>query len=233
MTYTPQIYDWPAELLWVDQTFVAGDLAVAGGMTLGGASVENPEPGGRAKLLLTFPRQANASSNLAASWVLSRMQSGAVFRIQIGSPSVQLVADADLGISTATGTLWSGGQTWANGLGWKADPSARVQIAAAKGATTLRVGHPFGAVLSVGHVIGFRSQGVNSAHIVTDIENYNTTNMDVSIMPPLRRAQATTDRMLYRPKMLVTCPDAKSAMSAMRYGTTIELGSLRLVEALI
>ena len=75
MTYTPQIFDWRPDLLWMQQTFFAGDASIQGGMTLGSASVENPEPGGRAKLLLTFPRQANTSSNLSASWTLSRMPS--------------------------------------------------------------------------------------------------------------------------------------------------------------
>ena len=234
MTYTPVIFDWPSDLLWVDQTFYAGDLPIQGGMTLGGAAIENPEPGGRGKLLLRFPPQANTSSNLSASWALTQMQSGAVFRIAIGNPCVQLVTDAVLGINTSVGTTWSAGQTWANGLGWAADPSVRVTKAAAMGATqvTVNIG-PFPRALKIGHVIGFFGQGVDTTHMVANIDYSLASFPVVTIKPPLRRALTTTDRLRFRPKILVTNPDAKSAVSAARQGRVIELGLMNMVEALI
>ena len=126
MTYTPVIYDWPLLVEPISQTFRAGGTAVAGGMTLGGISVINPEPGGRAELAMDFPQFANEDVNLAASWVMSRVLNGATMRVRIFSPSVQLLSDSVLGVTTASGVTWSNNLGWL-GAPWAADPSMPIR----------------------------------------------------------------------------------------------------------
>lgn len=234
MTYTPTIYDWPGTVVPVNQVFRAGGLSIMGGMTLGGASVENPEPGGRGELVLEIAPIANADANLAASWLSSRMLNGAVLRIPLFQPTVQIVADSVLGGSTSAGVLWSNGFGWAGNVPWRFDPAASVTAVAAKGASSFVVNlTSLGQVLAIGHVIGFHTAGYDFAHIVTDIAYDATNQATVSINPPLRRALAVSDPMKFRPIMLATCTNARDAMTNFRFGTSMTFNPLRLVEALV
>jgi hypothetical protein len=138
MTYSPTVYDWRYTVQPFKQVFFAGGMALDGGMTLGGAAVESPEPGGRGELRLEFGQIANTDANLDASWLASRIMNGSVFRLKLFYPTVQLVPDSDLGGSTESGVLWDNDLGWAGGP-WAFNPQAGLIGVALKGASTVRV----------------------------------------------------------------------------------------------
>lgn len=225
----PPIYDWRKSLVPTDQTFVAGGQAVSGGLTLGGAAVVNPEPGGRAVLAMAFP--ALFAADLAqtdASWTISRSQSGAVFRVRLCN-SVQLVPTVALDVAD-TGQTWANGEPWANDENWRANPFALVASAASRGAAQIAVDlSVLGQVLQIGHVIGFFLAGYDFAHIVMDID-YDADDLAlVTIQPPLRRPVVEGDLMLFRPSMLVTGRVDGTVVQRRR----VSLGAVNLVEALV
>ena len=232
MTYTPTIYDWRDDVQPLDQFFRAGGASVAGGMTLGGASIENPEPGGRAELMMNFSRLALASANLNASWTLSRILNGSVMRIRLFLPSVQIVTDAALGIVSTAGVTWSNALPWSSGQPWRANPSAPITAAASKGASTFTcdMSGP-GQALKIGHVIGFHVE-YDFAHVVTDIAYSSANEATVTVQPPLRRALTTANQVLFRPVMLVTCANARDVADNFRWGQSMALNSAKFVEAL-
>lgn len=234
MTFTPTIYDWRASVEPMSQMFRAGGTSVAGGMTLGGASAESPEPGGRSELLLEFGPLAGSSANLDASWLVSRLIGGNVMRVRLWAPTVQLVADAALGGNTGLGVNWANNLRWANNLGWAFDPSAAVTVAGAKGATSFTADLvSYGRVLSIGHVVGFHLSGLDFAHVVTDISYSAANAATVTVSPPLRRAVTTSDRMLFRPTMLAVCSNAREVATNFKFGTQMALNAVRMVEALV
>lgn len=235
MTYRPIIYDWPLLAEPVNQVFLAGGTSVDGGMTIGGASVSNPEPGGRAELRFEFAQYASEDANLAASLVMSRIMNNAVMRIKLFSPSIQLLSDTDLGINTATGVLWSNGLGWSQAP-WAADPSRPIMGGgAAKGATTFAVNLVgFLNLIKVGHVVGFHLEGYDFAHKVINVAyNASGNRADCTVSPPLRRAIKNTDRVQFRPAMLVTCVNAREVAASYRLGRTIAMNAARFVEALV
>ena len=234
MTYTPTIYDWRYTVMPYQQVFRAGGVALDGGMTVGGVGVESPEPGGRAELLMEFGKIANADANLDASWLASRMLNGAVFRIRLFAPTVQLVADSALGGSTGLGVNWSNNLSWSGGAAWAFDPQAGIVGTAAKGASSFVVNMaPYGQVLKIGHVIGFHIGGYDFAHVVTNI-SYNATNRaTVEIQPPLRRALGALDNMKLRPTATVTCVNARDVVGNFLYGISATVNPARFVEALV
>jgi hypothetical protein len=234
MTYTPTVYDWRYTVQPRSQIFMAGGRALDGGMTVGGVSVESPEPGGRAELRLEFDQIANADANLDASWLASRLLNNAVFRIRLFSPSVQLLSDAALGGSTYSGT------TWSNSLGWSAapwafDPQSPLTTGAAKGESVVRYNDSgYGRVLRVGHVVGFHVDGYDFAHMVTDISYPTTNRTDVTVYPPFRRAVTNDMYIKFRQTMTVTCVNAREAVGNFMYGTTMGFTApLQFVEALV
>ena len=236
MTYTPVIFDWPSVVEPINQTFMAGGQGIDGGMTLGGMSATNPEPGGRAELMMDFVQFALPDTNLAASWIMSRVQNGAIMRIPLYSPSVQMITDEVLGISTSGGVNWSNNLPWSDGSPWRADPQLAVTIGGAKGTTTVRLSTGSGLqyLLKPGHVIGFRSSGYDFAHMVVDAVYYNSgAATSVTLNPPLRRTITTTDRARLRPVMLATCVNAREIVMALRLGRFAALNSARFVEALV
>ena len=228
MTYSPAIYDWRPEVQPIDQLFRAGGVSVQGGMTLGGVSVENPEPGGRGELLFRFPMLALASANLSASWTLSRILNGAIMRIPLYSPCVQLIADAALGVTS--GITWAGGYTWAGGIKWRFDPFALTTVAALKGAASVKVNMAaLGRVADIGHLIGFG----DVTHVIMDI-SYTAGNVaTIAISPPLRKAQPVNSRCRFRPSMVATCTNAKDVADNFRNGRNMALNPARFVEAIL
>lgn len=230
MPYTPAIYDWRTTCAPIDQVFIAGGLSIAGGMTLGGAAVSNPEPGGRAELRLSFVTFPTVEANLDASWTVSRILSGSVMRIRLWE-TVQLVPWADLDI-TDEGQTWANGQPWANDENWRASPYAPVSTAA-KGSETFTVDLSVtGQILKIGHVIGFFLDGYDFAHVVMDIEP-DGDDAIVTVAPPLRRALTSSDRMLFRPAMLVVCQNAAEVAGTFASGRHMQLGAARMVECLV
>ena len=233
MTYTPVVYDWRYSVQPKDQVFRAGGNSISGGMTIGGASVVNPEPGGRAELFMEFDQLAIDGSNLDASWLISRMLNGNIFRVRLFAPSVQLVAADDLG-GVDDGVMWDNDLPWDNGYGWAFDPTAPVAIGGAKGDTSVKVNmSDYGQVLQIGHVIGFHVDGYDFAHVVTDISYTAADRATITVNPPLRRRVAADDVMYLRPTMTCTCVNAREVMGSFRRGLVMDLAPMRFVEALI
>lgn len=231
MTWTPTIYDWRRSLCPLDQSFRAGGLAIGGGMTLGGASVLHPEPGGRAELTMTFPQIFRPEHAADASWTASRIMNGTVWRIPLYG-SVQLVSAADLDVPD-TGQTWANGAAWANDENWRANPFAYVTAAASKGAASFAVDMSIlGDVLKIGHVIGFHLDGYDFAHMVMDID-YVDGVATVTVEPPLRRAMAIDDYLLFRPVMTATCANGAEVLNAVRARRAVSFNGIRFVEALV
>lgn len=234
MTYVPVIYDWRDTVVPVKQVFIAGGQSLDGGMTLGGASVENPEPGGRAELRLEFDPFATAATNLDASYLASRMLNSAVFRIRLWQPTVQLLSDTILGGSTDLGANWSNNLGWDSDIPWAFEPSSAITLGGAKGATQFRYDTAdFGRVLKVGHVIGLRKDGYDFAHMVVDISYPSINRALLTVEPPLRRTIIAADRILFRPAILATCVNAREVVGNFIYGTSLSFGPARFVEALV
>lgn len=232
MTYAPEIHDWRRDIRPVAQVFRAGGLAVSGGLTLGGAAVSFPEPGGRAELSMQFATLQEVHGPVA-SWTYSRAMNGAIFRIPIFE-SAQLVSRAALMAGmVGAGIPWSQGQPWGTLENWTWNPTAPVFAAAARGASSFQVDlSDHGAVLNIGHVIGFSEDGYDFAHVVLDIA-YDDDVATVTVEPPLRRALTTDSRMRFRPKMLATCRNPEELLSGFQLMRRTTPGAARFVEALV
>lgn len=203
-------------------------------MTLGGVLTENPEPGGRAELFMEFRAHLpDEGANLDASWTFSRALNGAIFRIRL-LPSVQLVsAEALGGVSPGAGNPWSNDQAWSNDQLWAWDPTSPAGAALA-GETTVTVDlSARGQVLRVGHVVGFREEGVDTAHIVLDIVYEGDNVAAVTIAPPLRRDLGADSEMHFRPRMLAQCRNASDLMGQFRLRRSAVINPARFVEALV
>jgi len=234
MTYTPVVYDWRSTVQPVNQIFFAGGVAQDGGATVGGVSVESPEPGGLGELRMEFAPFANADSNLDASWLASRMLNGSVFRIRLFSPSVQLLSDTALGGNTAVGVTWSNGLGWSGNVNWAFDPSSPITATRDKGEATFRYNDSeFGRVLKIGHVVGFHLNGYDFCHTVVDISYPTANRTEVTIQPPLRRALTTNDRVTFRPIMTAVCVNARDVVGNLRFGTSLNFNPAHFVEALV
>lgn len=233
MTYTPTIYDWRDSCAPLDQMFRAGGEAMVGGLTLGGTSVENPEPGGRAELHLQFAAFTSEQANRDASWLISRILNRNVMRVRLWE-TVQLVPAADLSPPVTEGVPWGNDQPWANDENWFWNPWVPVNAAAAKGAASFTANlNGLGEVLQIGHVVGFFADGYDFAHVVMDIEYDASDVATVQVSPPLRRALTTDDAMLFRPSMLVTCRNAREVAGQFMRGRHTQLNAAQLVEALV
>lgn len=232
MTITPVIYDWRQSCEPVNSLFRAGGQGIAGGMTLGGAMVSNPEPGGRAELIMDFARFVTPQQNTDASWLASRITNGAVMRVRLAQ-SVQLVPWADLDIAD-TGQTWANGEAWANDALWRASPYAVIAAGASEGSETLVVDMSvLGRVLKIGHVIGAFRDGYDFAHMVMDIEYDDDDAATLTVSPPLRRDMGAGGRILFRPAMLGVCANASEVAGTFLRGLHGQFGAVRMVEALV
>jgi hypothetical protein len=232
MTYTPTIYQWPVDVAPIDQLFRAGGLSIAGGMTLGGAATENPEPGGRAELMFNFAVLALPEANKAMSWLASRMMNGAVLSVPIYN-SVQLVPEVEIFGAAADNFVDTTDQYSAIPVRrW--EPFVPVTAVALAGVETLTADlSELGRVLNEGHVIGFRSGAYDFAHIVTEI-TYDVANVaTIKVSPPLRRGLAISDKLHLRPKMLVRCTNASEVATTFTRGRHMAPAPARLVEAFV
>lgn len=234
MAYQPAIYNWRRSLEPIDQVLRAGGEAVPGGLTLGGALVENPEPGGRAELMMAFPTNfSNRATSLDVSWTISRILNGSIFRIRLFT-SVQLVSSAALGVATGErGQTWSNGQPWGNGELWAFDPVAPVAADAARGASQVQIDlSEFGEVISIGHVVGFTIGGYSFAHVVMDC-SYDGDTATLQISPPLRRAVSTENMLQFRPSVMVQCRNGSEVMGGFGLRRLGALNPAVFVEALV
>ena len=220
MTYTPVFYDWPQDVQPISQLFRAGGVAIDGGMTLGGASVENPEPGGRGELLLGFTQFADPDTNRRAGWMLSRLLNGSIMRVRLWTPSVQLITLADLGLTVV-------------GNDWTSNPTAPITTAAAKGAVTIIIDMTaYGPVMGRGHVLGFASGSYEFAHEAMNVV-YAGSIATVTLAPPLRRALTISDVAKFRPSMMVTCSNARDVANKFKWAQTMAMNDANLVESLV
>ena len=231
MTYAPMIYDWPTSCAPIDQIFWAGGQAIAGGMTLGGVSVENPEPGGRATCSMNFAAFVDDDANRDASWLASRIRNGNIMRVPLWE-TVQLVpadqifgAAADHFVETVDPFSDIPKTAW--------NPSVAFTAPAAKGSTTVVANMgDLGQVLREGHVIGYKAGSYDFAHVVMAV-SYAGNVATATIDPPLRRAIAVADRMLLRPMMLATCANPSETIGTFTMGRTMRFGSAVFKEALV
>ena len=236
MTYTPTIYSWRTSLAPLDQTFRAGGQSIAGGMTIKGVLVENPEPGGRAEMTQQFAAFVTEQQNIDASWTISRILNHSVMRVPLYAYSVQLVSPVALGgtAGNENGIPWDNGSAWDGGSFWDYDPTAPVNTAAAEGAETVLVDmSAFGEVLKIGHVIGFRFGVYDFAHTVMDITYDASDVATLTISPPLRRAITTSDEMTMRPQMMATCTNAREVAGMFSRGRHMAFNAANWVEALL
>jgi hypothetical protein len=225
------IYDWRINCAPIDQVFHAGGQDAGGQLTLGGYTNTNPEPGGRGSLVMNFNTFGGEAANLDASWTISRITNGSCFRIALYS-SVQLVSAASLGVSE-TGNPWSNGEAWDNGQNWAPNYFAPIDQGALRGSIycVLDMSN-FGAVLRIGHVIGFKLDGLDFTHKIMDV-SYSGLKATVEVSPPLRRDLTTDDVVLFRPKALVRCSNPNEVMGTFSKGRYMTFGTARFVEALL
>ncbi|WP_372993889.1 hypothetical protein [Sulfitobacter sp.] len=233
MPYVPKVYDWRSDIIPNSQTFIAGGQSIQGGLTLGGVSIQSPEPGGRASLTMTFP-ELRRQSNLNASWTYSRVMNQSIMRVPLYL-SDQLLASSAIGdAGYGNGIPWSEGQPWGSGENWAYSPSAALAAAALKGADTCKVDMSgLGRVLAIGHVVGFSLEGFDFAHVIMDISYDSSDVATVEVQPPMRRAASLGDVMLFRPKMLVTCQNPAEFAGAFSYGLFTQPGQIRFIEAMV
>ncbi len=233
MTYDPTIYDWPiTHCPPINQTFTGGQQPVAGGMTLGGALVDNPEPGGRGVLLTDFSPFAAELANLAASWTMTMLQSGVIFRVPIWD-SVQLVPEADI-TGTAAATSQTTDDMFSTDSLVRWDPNVPVTTAAAKGDITIIADFSeIGRVIWPGHVVGFTYTDYHVAHKVVSIAYDPSNELTLTIWPPLRRAVVVDAPLRLRPMMTATCQNPEGVIAPFRSGRSVGFGSARFVEAIL
>lgn len=233
MAYVPKIYNWRSGCAPIDQVFRAGGSAIQGGMTTGEVLVESPEPGGRFEVHMNFAPFATEEDNLDASWTVSRITNSNIMRVRLYQ-TIQIVEASALGDADVdNGIPWANEEPWANGENWAYSPSSPVAATAEKGAASYTVDlSDVGQVLKIGHVVGFFIDGYDFAHIIMDV-SYTDDVATVTVEPPLRRALTTEHRMLYRPKVLVTCRNAREVMSNFTSGRHMAFNSARLVEAIL
>ncbi|MBN8292803.1 hypothetical protein JI664_12585 [Rhodobacter sp. NTK016B] len=233
MTYAPTIYDWRKVCAPLNQVVRAGGSSDAGGMTLGGASVQYPRPGGRIALTMDFATFATVEQNEAASWTISRIMAGALMRIPIFR-SVQLVPAGDLSGSDEPGIPWANGEPWANYENWAWNPSAYIPAVALKGAETFTLStNGLASALRIGHLVGFHIDGYDFAHVVMEIDPNGDGTSEVTVAPPLRRSLAIGDRMRFRPTIIATCINPDEVVGTFQYRRRMQFGQARFVEALV
>lgn len=202
-------------------------------MTIGGALVQYPTPGGRISLTMDFATFSTVAENEAASWTISRIMSGALMRIPLYR-TVQLVGEADLQGADEPGIPWDNDQPWATDENWDWNPSAPLAAAALRGAETFAVDlGGLGRVLRIGHVVGFFVDGYDFAHVVMDIDYDADDVATVTVSPTLRRAMTTDDRMKFRPRIIAACSNAAEVMGTFQSGRHMSFGQARFVEALV
>ncbi|QDP65859.1 MAG: hypothetical protein Unbinned7865contig1001_58 [Prokaryotic dsDNA virus sp.] len=236
MTYSPVIYSWRSTLVPLDQTFRAGGQATSGGMTLGGAMISNPEPGGRSEINMSFSAFTSEAQNVDASWTISQILNGAVMRIPVFGYTVQTLSAASAGgsVSNEDGLPWGNDQNWSNGMGWEWNPTVSVTASALKGSTLVSVDmSALGEVLLIGHVIGFNVNGYDFAHKVMAISYDGSDVATLTISPPLRRDLTTDSEMTFRPKMLVTCSNAREVAGMFSRGRHMQFNTAQFVESLV
>lgn len=218
MAIDHKIYDFPT-LAVQSELFYAGGQAYDGGFTTGSARIMSPEPGGRSFLEVQLSLQVNEWDAPFTSWLMSKVNNGTVFRINL-TKTPQLVGDAALGVTPdmlagspweQTGlypdNAWDNGQFWANdGIGFP------VTIIALEGTTGLTIDTAdLGEIIRHGHVIGVG----DVSYMVDDIEyDSDTQTARITVNPPLRNDVTDEDMILLRPSFLGVVMNASEVRTA-------------------
>jgi hypothetical protein len=207
----PIVYDWPATLVPSAQLFHAPGQVFEGGFTSKGAELVSPEPGGRAYLEMNFNTLKTDRDARLASWLFSKLATGAIFRIPLYR-SPQLVPDADLSPLTddvpEIGLPWHDDNAvdllWDGDIGWGSEVGSPVTIGALEGGVTFSVDmSSLGNVLLPGHVIGYN----NRAYMVDAIEYDDAGVATITVNPPLRTDAEAGEMITFRPYMIVRVRD--------------------------
>lgn len=227
MTYTPVIHDWPHSCAPLNVLFRAGAQAISGGLTLGGVSISNPEPGGRGELMMEFSAFPDPAQNLEASWLISRITNGAIMRVRL-LDSVQLIPALEIAPAASawlTDAAAPGGKRWT--------PQAPLSATALAGAVTFSVNTTTcGPCIRRGHVVGFRSGTYEFSHLVESV-SYAGTTATLTVSPPLRRGVSSGGYMQLRPAFMGVVRNAAEVAGLFQRGRHVQLGAAQMVEALV
>lgn len=232
MTYTPEIFDWRQNLVPVAQVFNAGGQSTQGGMTLSGATTEVPSVGGRGRVSLSF-NTFHRNKNLDALWTAARAQNGSAFRYRFYDSDQLVHADQLGGVSNEQHVKDSDSPaSLDDNYVWK--PKASLTQDAQEGEVTVKADlSECGPILKLGHLIGFNSADVQTAHTVMDV-SYSGDVATVTINPPLRFGVTKADHnLLFRPSMICKVANPASLNSNLRYGFLMQFGDIELVEVLL
>lgn len=233
----PIVYDWPLSIVPSEQLFHAPGMVFEGGFTVGGAETISPEPGGRALLEMAFNTLPSDRDSRIASWLFSKLASGAVFRIPLFR-CVQLVAADDLPIVppefSEVGVPWQDDAgddlLWDGEIGWGYDSSAQVSGTALEGETTFVLNMAsYGRVLLPGHVIGYDSR----AYVVDAIDYDDEDQATVTVTPPLRTNVELAEPVTFLPTMLGRAADPASFRAMFKLGKWVQPGTLVFSEVLL
>lgn len=187
------------------QLFHVPGMAVEGGLTVGGARIMSPEPGGRAVLEIEPSLQVDEWTAPMSSWLMSKIN-GAIFRVRLAQ--TPQIASARLTGTYPTGVYWAAegnflAAPWDNGQPWQADSEADnlatlFTSPALEGTTVVRIDMAlFGPILKQGHVIGH----MDHCYMVDDI-SYANGEARVVITPPLCKDVLPGDLCEFRPWFL-------------------------------
>lgn len=202
------------------QLFYAPGAAIEGGYTTGGVRMFSPEPGGRSYLEIKLSLLINEWTRPVGSWLMSKTN-GVIFK-------TGLTKTPQLALSNVAGQLWNNDQPWDNNNPWSGTPVVLTTEAAQEGEPTIKVNMAtYGAVLDIGHVIGFLATSY-----MVDAISYDGDIATITVNPPLRADVPNAGMITFRPFFTGTImngDDFRSQYQAAMNGH-IELGTILMSE---
>jgi len=205
MTISHTIWDFPNLNVKAQLLRVPG-FAFEGGLTVGGARISSPEPGGRAVLEMQLSLATKERTAPEVSWLMS-MTNGHIFKVLL-KRTPQLVALPNEVSTTMT-----------------------ANAAALEGAAILTVNTgAFGTILKRGHVIGHD----NYSYVIYDV-SYAGAIATVKLSPALRKPVASGATIRLRPYFLGSIANGDEFKAWYEAGNNghIETGRLLLHETVV
>ena len=221
------ILDFP-DLPISGQLFHVPAAAIDGGFTTGGAQITSPVPGGFSNLEIQLARQTNEWVDPSVSWLLSKAN-GQVFKIRLAKTPQVLTERQITEYMTQPRTL---AQHWYVEQPMDGELHTRFTAVALEGTTTVKFDMSrIGPFLKPGHLIG------HDHHCyMVDAINYDALGeATVTVTPPLRKAIAVNDELLFRPWFVGTITNisnARKTYDAQDVGN-IEPGAFSMSEAYV
>lgn len=193
MTVTYKIWSFPTFPI-SGQIFSVPGISAEGGFTLGGARISSPEPGGFGVVEIQPALQTGEWDYPLASWLMSKVN-GEILRFRL-APTPQISSARAI---RATQPWNAEGiysiSSWEGLVNWTGDFIAVYSSASLVGSNTLVVDlDGIGPVLQPGHVIGHAYDCYKIEEIA-----YVGTIATIRVKPPLRRAVAVNDTVLFIP----------------------------------